>query len=138
LDVASGFVVGKCYKRHWAAEFLDFLKQIDGRVPEGLDVHIGREQGPTLFARRKRTGLCAHVENLGAGLRPPMSARGVDDSRKRSIRMTLSLAFLAPDIVKTVVDGKLPRGFGVSRLIDLPMDWAVQRQVLGFAPSRIG
>lgn len=40
LDVASGFVIGKCYKRHWASEFLDFLKQIDGHVPEGLDVHI--------------------------------------------------------------------------------------------------
>ena len=40
LDVASGFVIGKCYKRHRSAEFLDFLKQIDARVPEGLDIHI--------------------------------------------------------------------------------------------------
>src|SRR5215204_2267593 len=40
LDVASGFVIGKCYKRHRAAEFLDFLKQIDARVPPDLDVHI--------------------------------------------------------------------------------------------------
>ena len=40
LDVASGFVIGKCYKRHRAAEFLDFLKQIDAQVAEGLDVHI--------------------------------------------------------------------------------------------------
>jgi transposase len=40
LDVASGFVIGKCYKRHRAAEFLDFLKQIDGQVPPDLDVHI--------------------------------------------------------------------------------------------------
>jgi transposase len=40
LDVASGFVIGKCYKRHRAAEFLDFLKQIDAQVPDGLDVHI--------------------------------------------------------------------------------------------------
>lgn len=40
LDVASGFVIGKCYKRHRAAEFLDFLKQIDAHVPDGLDVHI--------------------------------------------------------------------------------------------------
>jgi hypothetical protein len=31
LDVASGFVIGKCYKRHRAAEFLDFLKQIDAQ-----------------------------------------------------------------------------------------------------------
>jgi transposase len=40
LDVASGFVIGKCYKRHRAAEFLDFLKQIDAQIVEGLDVHI--------------------------------------------------------------------------------------------------
>ena len=40
LDVASGFVIGKCYKRHRATEFLDFLKEIDGRVPDDLDVHI--------------------------------------------------------------------------------------------------
>jgi transposase len=39
LDVASGFVIGKCYKRHRAAEFLDFLKQVDAHVPPGLDVH---------------------------------------------------------------------------------------------------
>jgi transposase len=40
LDIASGFVIGKCYKRHRATEFLDFLKQIDRAVPDGLDVHI--------------------------------------------------------------------------------------------------
>ena len=40
LDIASGFVIGKCYKRHRAAEFLDFLQQIDAAVPQGLDVHI--------------------------------------------------------------------------------------------------
>jgi transposase len=40
LDVVSGFVIGKCYKRHRAAEFLNFLREIDAHVPEGLDVHI--------------------------------------------------------------------------------------------------
>ena len=40
LDVASGFVIGKCYKRHRASEFLDFLKQIDAHVPHSLYVHI--------------------------------------------------------------------------------------------------
>jgi hypothetical protein len=35
-----GFVIGKCYKRHRAAEFLKFLKEIDARVPKGLDIHI--------------------------------------------------------------------------------------------------
>ena len=40
LDVATGFVIGKCYRRHRAREFLDFLKEIDRRAPEGLDLHI--------------------------------------------------------------------------------------------------
>ncbi|APO72775.1 IS630 family insertion sequence transposase domain-containing protein (plasmid) [Rhizobium gallicum] len=40
LDVASGFVIGKCDKRHRATEFLDFLKQIDASVPSDLDVPI--------------------------------------------------------------------------------------------------
>ena len=40
LDVASGFVIGKRYKRHRAVEFLNFLKEIDANVPGGLDVHI--------------------------------------------------------------------------------------------------
>ncbi|CAN5373131.1 IS630 family transposase [soil metagenome] len=40
LDTASGFVIGKCYKRHRATEFLDFLKQIDAAVPDDLDIHI--------------------------------------------------------------------------------------------------
>jgi transposase len=40
LDVASGFVIGKCYKRHRAVEFLKFLKEVDAQLPEGLDIHI--------------------------------------------------------------------------------------------------
>jgi transposase len=40
LDVASGFVIGKCYKRHRAIEFLKFLKEIDAQIPERLAVHI--------------------------------------------------------------------------------------------------
>ncbi|MCI1757168.1 MAG: IS630 family transposase [Sphingobium sp.] len=35
LDIATGAVIGKCYKRHRATEFLDFLKQIDAAMPEG-------------------------------------------------------------------------------------------------------
>jgi hypothetical protein len=52
---------------------------------------------------------------------------------ERSARSILSLAFLAPDIVKAAVMGTLPRGFGVSRLIDLPASWAEQRRVLGLS-----
>src|SRR5712671_583163 len=45
--------------------------------------------------------------------------------------MTISLAFLAPDLVKAAIDGRLPHGFGVTRLSDLPAEWSRQRRILG-------
>lgn len=53
---------------------------------------------------------------------------------ERSIRMTLSLAFIAPPIVAAAIGGRLPRGFGVKRLMDLPMVWSQQWTALGLAP----
>ena len=40
LDVATGRVLGKCYSRHRAKEFLRFLKEIEAHVPADLDIHI--------------------------------------------------------------------------------------------------
>lgn len=40
LDIATGAVIGKCYKRHRATEFLDFLKELDRNLPAGPDVHL--------------------------------------------------------------------------------------------------
>jgi site-specific DNA recombinase len=51
----------------------------------------------------------------------------------KTIRSTLSLAFLAPDIVQAAIDGTLPRGLGVSQMTDLPLDWNDQRRQLGLA-----
>lgn len=50
---------------------------------------------------------------------------------ERSVRMTLTLAFLAPDVVEAIVRGTLSPGFGLTDLTDLPMDWAEQRRSLG-------
>jgi site-specific DNA recombinase len=47
--------------------------------------------------------------------------------------MTISLAFLAPSLVKAAVDGRLPRGIGVARLFDAPVAWSHQHQLLGLA-----
>jgi site-specific DNA recombinase len=49
----------------------------------------------------------------------------------RKVNMTISLAFLAPDLVKAAIDGQLPHGMGVARLCDLPVEWSRQRQMLG-------
>jgi site-specific DNA recombinase len=45
--------------------------------------------------------------------------------------MTISLAFLAPDLVKAAVEGRLPRGIGVTRLRDAPAEWSRQYAMLG-------
>ena len=50
---------------------------------------------------------------------------------ERSIRMTLSLAFLAPDIVKAAVDGTLPPRLSLTELSNPPLDWADQRAEFG-------
>jgi site-specific DNA recombinase len=51
----------------------------------------------------------------------------------RKVNMTISLAFLAPDLVKAAIDGRLPHGMGVARLADLPAEWSRQHQMLGLA-----
>lgn len=40
LDIATGNVLGKCYRRHRSIEFLDFMKKIDAAVPSELDIHL--------------------------------------------------------------------------------------------------
>jgi site-specific DNA recombinase len=50
---------------------------------------------------------------------------------KRHINMTISLAFLAPSLVKAAVEGRLPRGIGVARLFGTPVAWSRQHQMLG-------
>jgi DNA invertase Pin-like site-specific DNA recombinase len=56
---------------------------------------------------------------------------------ERSIRQTLSLAFLDPALVEAALKGQLPRGFGLKRLLDLPVAWPEQWSRLGLeAPAR--
>jgi len=47
--------------------------------------------------------------------------------------MTISLAFLAPELVNAAVEGRLPRGIGVSRLRDVPPEWSRQYAMLGLS-----
>ena len=53
----------------------------------------------------------------------------------RKVNMMISLAFLAPELVKAAIDGKLPHGMGVVRLCDLPAEWSRQHQLLGLTPQ---
>jgi site-specific DNA recombinase len=53
----------------------------------------------------------------------------------RQVNMTISLAFLAPDLIKAAVEGRLPRGIGVERLRDAPAEWSRQFEALGLNPQ---
>jgi DNA invertase Pin-like site-specific DNA recombinase len=81
----------------------------------------------TSIARGRRwldeivTGVATDVEQIAAR----------EKCSVRKVNMTISLAFLAPDLVKAAVEGRLPRGLGVARLCDAPAEWSRQYPMLG-------
>jgi hypothetical protein len=52
----------------------------------------------------------------------------------RQIKLTLSMAFLAPPLVKAAIEGRLPRGIGITELRDAPPEWSKQYTKLGLPP----
>ena len=51
----------------------------------------------------------------------------------RKVNMTISLAFLAPDLIRAAIEGRLPHGMGVARLTDLSAEWSRQYAILGLS-----
>jgi len=49
----------------------------------------------------------------------------------RHVNMTISMAFIAPGLVKAAIEGRLPRGIGVASLRDAPAEWSLQFERLG-------
>jgi site-specific DNA recombinase len=54
----------------------------------------------------------------------------------RHVNMTISLAFLAPKLVRAAVEGRLPRGISIARLRDAPAEWSRQFEALGLSPQQ--
>jgi site-specific DNA recombinase len=74
------------------------------------------------------------LEDLVTGRIENIDALAARDGRSaRSVSMLLSLAFLAPGLVKAIIDHQMPRGIGLAQLVNLPMEWDLQRQALGFS-----
>ena len=77
----------------------------------------------------------AYLDDLVAGR--VLEIAEIAAREKRSVRSTsmfLSLAFLAPDLVKAIAEGRLPRGIGLTRMMGLPAEWAEQHRALGVRP----
>ena len=68
-------------------------------------------------------GTVANVEQIAA----------TENCSVRQVNMTISLAFLAPNLVQAAVDGRLPRGIGIANLRDAPAEWSLQYARLGLA-----
>jgi site-specific DNA recombinase len=57
-------------------------------------------------------------------------------SSVRHVNLTISLAFLAPQLVRAAVEGRLPRGINIERLRDAPAECIRQFEVLGLNPQQ--
>lgn len=62
---------------------------------------------------------------------------GRERCSKRHVHMTISLAFLAPDLVTAAVERRLPDGIRIARLFDPPVEWDRQRRMLGLTSSSL-
>jgi site-specific DNA recombinase len=103
-------------------------------LPEGVS-----EQNARRIRSENRTTLLASIARGRRWLEelvldPTATAETIAERERctaRKVNMTISLAFLAPDLVKAAIDGALPHGMGVVRLADLPAEWSRQHQMLG-------
>jgi site-specific DNA recombinase len=77
-----------------------------------------------LWLSEIESGAVSSVEDIAAR----------ENCSKRHVNMTISLAFLAPSLVKAAVEGSLPHGMGIARMFDLPSGWARQYEILGLVP----
>jgi site-specific DNA recombinase len=101
----------------------------------------GQCEDPRAMSSDTRTRLLAAIaaarrwlDDLVTGRVADIEALATREGRSaRSVTMLLSLAFLAPDLVKAIVDHRMPRGIGLTQMMDLPGEWNEQRKAIGIA-----
>jgi site-specific DNA recombinase len=106
----------------------------DVLLPEGAELRqrrpIRSENRATLIASIVR-GRRWLDELVGDSTASTESIAKRESCSVRKVNMTISLAFLAPGLVRAAIDGRLSHGMGVARLIDLPAEWPRQYDLLG-------
>ena len=105
-------------------------------LPEGAELRnlrpIRSENRATLIASIAR-GRRWFDELIGDPTASTESVAKRESCSVRKVNMTISLAFLAPDLVRAAIEGRLPHGMGVARLADLPAEWPRQYGILGLS-----
>ena len=118
LDVATGKIIGRCFARHRAREFLAFLREIESNVLPNLDIHLVIDNSSTHKTPTIRRWLARHprwhihftptssswinqVERFFANLTEHQIKRGVH-------RSTRQLEQAIRDYIKIVNDNPKP------------------------------
>jgi site-specific DNA recombinase len=110
---------------------------IQGEGGRSAAVRPMRAEARALLIDAFRDAYCWQDELIRDSSRTIESIAAREKTTERSIRMTRSLAFLSPALVKAAFEGRLSRGFGVKRLMALPMGWSDQWSALGLkAPAQ--
>jgi site-specific DNA recombinase len=104
---------------------------IQGEGGRSAAVRPMRAEARALLIDALRDAYCWQDEQMKDSSSTIESIAAREKKTERAIRMTLSLAFLSPTLVKAAIEGRLSRGFGVKRLMDLPMAWSDQWSALG-------
>jgi site-specific DNA recombinase len=72
------------------------------------------------------------LDELLSGKIASIAAIAAREARsERSIRMTIDLAFLSPDIIETAIGGTLPQSCSVSAIGEPQLEWREQQAALG-------
>jgi site-specific DNA recombinase len=110
---------------------------IQGEGGRSAAVRPMRAEARALLIEAFRDAYCWQDELMRDSSSTIESLATREKKTERSIRMTLSLSFLSPVLVKAAIERRLSRGFGVKRLMDLPMGWSDQWSALGLkAPAQ--
>jgi DNA invertase Pin-like site-specific DNA recombinase len=98
---------------------------------EGAELRRMKTEDRARILKAIATGRTWMDELITSRIANPAAIASREILSERSVRMTLSLAQLAPSIVNAIMDGRLPRGIGIRDLADLPASWAEQERALG-------
>src|SRR5215207_1812976 len=102
--------------------------------PSGIESHEGgiKAESRTVLLRSIALARKWLDEVLGGSTADQIALR--ERCSKRHIANTIPLAFLAPDLVRAVIDARLPRGISATRVAESELEWSRQWEMLGIRP----
>ena len=115
----------------WAKSSIRPRKQISGQDDQSADRRPMRSETRSRLLKGISQGRIWLSSLTSSKTESIQSIAKSQNLSEKTVRSTLSLALLAPDIVEAAIDGRMPRGINVTEMTDLPTDWREQRRAVG-------